>query len=263
MVWAKNASKIAITCICALAVLSGCGQRSGDTPPPQVTQSDPYEVQNRKAHAFNKRVDQAVLRPGSEKFGNVVPRPVRRGVSNVSKTLALPGVMVNNLLQGDLEQFGTNFFRLAFNATAGIGGIFDPATALGIPEKSTDFGATLARWGAPEGAYQELPLLGPSTERDTLGFAVDLVLDPANHALPRRWRNGRVVMDAASGLSAREQYKSTVDSVLYDSADSYTQAKILYLQSRRAALGQSVAPGGDDPYDDPYYSDPYEDPYDQ
>ncbi len=102
-------------------------------------------------------------------------------------------MIVNNLLQGRLENAAHNSVRLLFNSTIGLGGLFDIATDIGLEERSTDFGATLHVWGAEEGAYVVLPLLGPSTERDALGTIVDFFTNPLTYALNppaatgRRW----------------------------------------------------------------------------
>jgi phospholipid-binding lipoprotein MlaA len=132
-----------------------------------------------------------------------------------------------------------------------------------MPEATdTDFGETLHVWGAREGAYVELPVLGPSTERDTWGMVVDVFTNPLTYVLESPENYYGTVASVSSGLSNRGRYAATIDSILYDSADSYAQARSLYLQNRRFELGGS---GGDaylDPYDDPYGTI-NEDPYDQ
>lgn len=216
------------------------------------TINDPRETQNRQTHDFNKGVDQRAVRPAAMAYGKL-PDPVRQGVSNFAENLELPGDVVNSLLQGRPHHALENTFRFAVNATVGIGGLFDPASAMGVRGKSTDFGETLHVWGVPEGAYVELPLLGPSTTRDTLGTVVDIALDPVSRLVPEPERYVGTVAGAASTLGDRFTYSETVDSVLYDSADSYAQARLLYLQNRRFELGQT---GGEDDF-----IDPYEDPY--
>lgn len=218
-------------------------------PPPVQPYYDPDEENNRQRHAFNREVDRAVVKPLSGAFGDGPPGPVRRGIANFSGNLDLPSEVANSLLQGRPGPAMENTLRFVVNTTLGVGGLFDPARAMGVEGRRTDFGETLHVWGLPEGAYHELPFVGPSTDRDTVGRIVDAVANPLRFLLPAR--EGRVASLAgmASRLGDRAQYSETVDSILYDSADSYAQARLLYLQSRRFALGQS---GGEDDFVDPY-----------
>jgi len=152
----------------------------------------------------------------------------------------------------------TDTYRFIVNTTVGLGGIFDPATELGMPRATdTDFGETLHVWGVPQGAYLELPVLGPSTERAAAGMVVDLFTDPLDHVLPEPERYYGTGLKALDGLGRRGRLADTIDSVLYDSADSYAASRSLYLQNRRFKLGNR----GSDDYLDPYdtvYDDPQE-----
>ncbi|MCW1918370.1 VacJ family lipoprotein [Rhodobacter sp. KR11] len=211
--------------------------------------NDPYEGFNRKVHGVNVAVDKNVIRPLATGASKVVPDPVARGVTNFADNLALPGMVVNSVLQANIGDAAHNTMRFLVNTTVGIGGLFDLATPAGAPERSTDFGETLHVWGMAEGPYTELPLLGPSTARDALGKVVDVALDPLRMVIPKdqAW-----VGTAAKGLALldkRGRYSETVDSVLYDSADGYAQARLLYLQNRRYDLGQAEA---ESDFEDPY-----------
>ena len=228
----------------ACALVAGCA-----APPPAQPHFDPDEAQNRQIHAFNRSIDQAVLRPASGAYGGAIPQPVRQGVANFAGNLDAPGDALNSLLQGRPGPAAENVLRFAINTTVGIGGLFDPARALGIEGRRTDFGETLHAWGVPEGAYQELPFLGPSTDRDTVGTMVDIAINPVRLLLPRREGNLATVARVGSRLGDRYQFGETFDSVLYESADSYAQARLLYLQNRRFALGQTAA---EDDFIDPY-----------
>lgn len=231
-----------------LSVLAACGP----APAPQGI-NDPYEKGNRATHQFNLAADRAVLRPLSRVMGDG-SGPVSRGLGNFAANLGTPGDVVNDLLQLRLGRATHNTLRFAINSTLGLGGLLDPATAMGAPAKKTDFGETLHVWGVDEGAYVELPLLGPSTQRDALGSAVDLVLDPMNYLLPKPESYFGTFAKGASQLSDRARYSGTVDSILYESADSYAQMRLLYLQNRRYELGQTTGADADfvDPYEDPY-----------
>ena len=238
----------------AMAALGACAGAPG---PDGI--NDPYEATNRSVHAFNRGLDRALVGPASKGYGSAVPSPVQRVVGNVAGTLDLPGDIVNNLLQLRIADAGQNTLRLGTNLLFGLGGLFDPSTAVGLVAKPTDFGETLAVWGVGEGVYLELPFSGPSTARDTVGTVVDVVINPVRLALPKREANAATAISIFSRLGDRDRFSETVESVLYDSADSYAQARLLYLQNRRFELGQDAGP--DAAATDDGFIDPYEDPY--
>ena len=238
-----------------VALLGACGPAA---MPSGI--NDPNEARNRDIHAFNRGVDKLVLRPTANTYSSILPEPVERGVSNFASNLDAPGDVANNLLQLRLGKAAQNTLRFAINTTIGIGGLFDPATALGVAGDPTDFGETLHVWGAPEGQYVEAPFVGPATSRDMVGIFVDVALNPVRLALPNPEAGYATATKVASGLSNRARYTNTVDSILYESADSYAQARLLYLQNRRFELGQDAA-GGEAGFEDPYadFEDPYAD----
>ena len=233
-------------CVLAVSVLAAaCTQ-----PQPGVAINDPYEENNRAVYAFSVQLDRAVLRPAG-KVAAALPTEITTPVSNFADNVSLPGMVVNNFLQADLGGLGTNTMRFLINTTVGIGGLFDPAGAIGLNEESTDFGETLAVWGLPEGAYLVVPVFGPSTERDAAGTIVDLVLDPLRSigTVPQTaYGTGAKVADLAI---TRGRFMETFDSVLYESADSYAQARLAYLQNRRFELGEEPPAASDiDPFSD-------------
>ncbi len=228
----------------AVAFLSACAA-------PEVTQTinDPYEEQNRAVHEFNKQVDTAILKPltgGGKRSGK--PGFVLRTVGNFAGNIDTPRMVVNDVLQANPDDAAHNFMRFLINSTFGIAGIFDPATAWGLPERPSDFGETLHVWGASEGAYTELPLLGPSTSRDTAGRVVDFFLNPVSAMIPTPERYGVTAARIVSSMTSRVEYGEAVDEVLYGSADSYAQTRLLYLQNRRFQLGQTVTAEEADPF---------------
>jgi phospholipid-binding lipoprotein MlaA len=150
----------------AVALLAGCA-----IAPPRT--DDPLQKVNRKVYAFNDKLDKAVLRPAAVGYRKVTNPPVRHAVDNFFTNIELPVTIANDLLQARPSQALGNTGRFLINLTVGVGGIFDPATKLGLPQQSTDFGITLARWGVPEGDFLMLPLLGPSTVRDVWRYPVD------------------------------------------------------------------------------------------
>lgn len=220
--------------------------------------NDPYEESNREVHAFNTGLDRALLRPAGQAAADL-PEAIRVPVVNFSRNAGLPSAIVNNVLQGDVGGAATNVMRFVLNSTVGVLGLADPAGAIGLYEVEADFGGTLARWGVPEGAYLELPVLGPSTERDATGELVDLVLNPLGHIADDRLTRWRVPAWAAEQVITRGTFGDTVDSVFYESADSYAQTRLIYLQNRRYELGQGRDESHIDPYGDAAFIDPYED----
>ncbi|MEM6467566.1 MAG: VacJ family lipoprotein [Pseudomonadota bacterium] len=222
--------------------LGACTQTSG-------IDDDPYAAQNRAVHSFNKGLDKAVLRPVSTAYGDTVPSEVRASLSNASDNLSLPGAFLNHVLQGDLQDEGATFMRFGFNSTFGLAGLRDPASDAGLFARNTSFGETLAVWGVRQGAYIELPLFGPSDERDATGKVVDFVINPLNaleNPIP-----GEITgtLTAASLLNRRYEFRAIVNTLLYESADSYNAQRIAYLQNQAASLsGGVVAEDLEDPY---------------
>lgn len=231
--------------IVALA-LTGCA-----APAPTTAPNDPFEDGNRAIHAFNKGLDRVVARPASKAYVTILPQPVKTGVANFATNLDLPGNVLNGVMQGNAEGATRNTFRFLINSTLGVAGLFDPAKSFGLDQQKTDFGQTLHVWGAGEGPYLELPVLGPRTTRDALGDAVDFVTNPVGKVLPTPESYYAKAAKVGSKLGDRGRYSETIDSILYDSADSYAQARLLYLQNRRFELGQQAA-GGEDDFIDPY-----------
>ena len=224
-------------------VVSACSPRQG------AVADDPFERLNRSSHAFNKGLDRNILSPLSKTYTDVVPDPVEDSVSNFARNLSLPGKVVNNVLQLDLSSAARNTARFALNSTVGLAGLFDPSQKIGLVEKNTDFGETLQGWGVAEGAYLELPLFGPSNMRDGLARFVDmLLLDPAGQILKPPVSEYRTASTMGALLQTRQIYGAQIDEVLYGSADSYAQSRLVYLQSRRFEL-RDIA---NDDYIDPY-----------
>lgn len=220
--------------------------------------NDPYEATNRRVHEFNRGLDRALVGPASKGYGSVVPEPAQRVIGNVVDTLDLPGDIANNILQLKILDAAQNTLRLGVNLTMGVAGLFDASTAIGLPGKPTDFGETLTVWGVGEGVYVEVPFVGPSTARDLTGTVVDVVLNPVRLALADDEAMAATVLKIFSHFGDRDQFSQTVESILYDSADSYAQARLLYLQNRRFQLGQT---GVGSAADDDDFIDPYEDIY--
>lgn len=235
----------------AVLILTACS-----VAPPGETVHDPYEAANRQVHAFNKSIDETLFSGGDDDSdgGPFLHPDLSGAVINFADNAAGPGMVLNGLLQVNVASASTNAFRFVLNSTVGILGLFDPADAIGLPEIETDFAHTMSIWGLPEGAYLELPVLGPSTERDLAGRIVDSVIDPLGQFGTPAQRNLSTAAGFAARALKRDQFGDTIDSVLYDSADSYAQTRLIYLQNRRFELGED-ATDAVDPYDD-LFGDP-------
>ena len=134
---------------------------------------DPLEGFNRRIYRFNTAFDRYIFLPVTRDYGRIVPGPVRQGVTNFFHNLGEFRNGLNGALQARGEVFRIAVARLIVNSTAGVAGLFDVATKLGVPEHGEDFGQTLGWWGVRPGAYLVLPVLGPSNLRDAGGAGVD------------------------------------------------------------------------------------------
>ncbi len=220
------------TILTSIIVLSGC---SNSLVPEDG--NDPIEGVNRAVHSFNKGLDTAVLRPVSKGYGTVVPETFRHVINNEVRYVQLPVTFANSVLQGNVERAGDTAARFFVNSTLGGLGALDPATDMGIPEHSEDFGQTLAVWGVGSGPYVELPLLGPTTVRDGLSRVADTALSPLTYI--GQGTTTSIVKAAETPVrvvDTRERFGSLIDEALYESDDSYTVVRNTFLQRRRNAI---------------------------
>jgi len=208
---------------------------------------DCFEGINRGIFAFNQVLDNAVFEPLAKGY-RLLPSPIRSGTSNFLSNLSLVVTVPNNVLQGDIGLAGKNTARFAVNSTIGILGLFDPATKLGLNDYSKeDYGQTLGRWGVGEGCYIVLPVLGPSTARDTIGSL-------ANYMGGDAWYNITVGQDThyvsdfdyyaskgADGIDFRAKNLEAINNLEKNSIDFYASVKSLYLQDRKKRILNSDA----------------------
>lgn len=210
-------------------------------PPDGVDVYDPYETTNREVHEFNKGFDQALLRPTANFYAETLPDPARNLLSNLADHISLSGDIVNDILQGQVDDLGHNFSRFIVNSTVGVFGIFDPASGdFDLPRREASVGETLAVYGVPEGAYVELPFLGPSTEREAYGRIGDFFTNAFSYVLSGPSALAATGVGAIDLLNDRAEFGDAIDDVFYNSADSYAQTRSLYLQNLRFQRG-----GGD------------------
>ncbi len=212
----------------ALVLLSACA--SG----PHANPNDPLEPLNRSVYQFNDAVDQAVLRPVAQTYQKVTPAPLRQGVSNFFSNLDDLWSLVNNALQLKPQAATESLLRVGFNTTFGIAGIFDIASAFNIEKHSTGFGDTLGHWGVGAGPYVVLPLLGPSTLRDTAGSMVDRQADQVRQLPHVPTRNTLLALRLTDTRAAFLGASRMLDQV---ALDKYSFTRDAYLQRRQRAIG--------------------------
>ncbi|HEY2401885.1 MAG TPA: VacJ family lipoprotein [Steroidobacteraceae bacterium] len=190
---------------------------------------DPWERLNRTTFKVNMAIDHAVARPVARGYQKVVPSPVRTSVSNFMDNLFYPVTMVNDLLQLKFKGFGEDTGRFLLNTTVGIGGLFDPATKVGLEKHEEDLGQTFGYWGAKPGPYFMIPILGPSDVRDGIGKVGDGFLSPLSYVKNNYVRYGvygLYIVDTRYRLLPQ-------DHLLDESYDPYTFLKNAYLQRRQ------------------------------
>jgi phospholipid-binding lipoprotein MlaA len=203
----------------------GCASNPNQVPDPR----DPLEPYNRLVYRFNLTLDTFLMQPVAKGYRAVTPEPVDRGITNFFDNIADVTSMANNILQFKMSRAGSDLGRLFINSTVGALGFIDVATNVGLPSYKEDFGQTLGYWGIAPGPYVVLPLLGPSSVRDSIGLAGDVVTDPLINVREDEIHWGlvslRVVDRRADLLTAGE--------ILDDAAiDPYTFLRDAYLQRR-------------------------------
>lgn len=168
---AKTARSVLVLLLATL--LTACASSSK-----VVDESDPYEGVNRNMYSLNDTLDRSMFKPLAKGYVWITPNEVRTGVTNFFDNLSYLNVVLNSLLQGKLQQGSQDAARFLVNSSVGIGGLFDPATSMGLPKHDEDLGQTLAVWGIGQGVYLNLPLLGPNTARNTTDYASGTLTNP-------------------------------------------------------------------------------------
>ena len=202
--------------------------------PTYADDNDPYEGFNRKMFAVNMSLDRHILKPVAKGY-LTVPQPVRASVRNFRNNLISPVTLSNDTMQGSGSRAGVSASRLLINTTIGVLGLFDPATAMGLPRHTEDFGQTLAVYGVPEGAYMYVPLLGPGPPRDMVGLIVDTGLNPITH-MGDNEAEGAALSFAVGGVDARANNLGVIDEIERSSVDFYASVRSLYRQNRESEI---------------------------
>ena len=198
--------------------------------------NDPIEDVNRYFFEVNLFLDDILLEPMARGYRLVVPGPGRQAVGNFINNLDSPIIFSNDVLQGEFGRAGTTAARFSINSTLGILGLFDPAKSFGLVRHGEDFGQTLAVYGANEGPFLMIPVLGPAPPRDLAGRVVDQVFDPLT------WVGWQYKEEVALGktalgiIDARERNIETFDEIERTSIDFYAQVRSLYRQQRASEI---------------------------
>ena len=238
--------KIVIILITTLTLtLNASAETDGNTI---LKKNDPSGIKdcserfNRASFALNQGLDKVVFKPVAKIYKSL-PSPIKSGTSNVLDNLSNLVTIPNNILQGDLKEAGINSGRFVVNSTLGILGLFDVAEQMGLIEyKKEDYGQSLAVAGVGPGCYLVLPVLGPSTARDTISSVANFVGGDA-------WYNVTVKNDtqyfsdfdyygskAASGVDFRAKNYNSIENLEKNSLDFYASVKSLYLQDRQQKI---------------------------
>ena len=241
----KIFTTLLITCVLTSGLLADTdGENSLSKKNPSEVK-DCFESVNRATFKFNQVLDGAIFEPVAKAY-RVLPSPIRKGTSNALINLSNLVTIPNNLLQGDFKKAGENTLRFAVNTTVGILGLFDVAQGMGFTEyEKEDYGQTLGAMGVGEGCYLVLPILGPSTVRDTTGSIANLLGGDA-------WYNVTVKNDtqhfeerdyymtrAGSGVDFRAKNLDSINNLEKNSMDFYASVRSLYLQDRQQKISNS------------------------
>ena len=204
---------------------------------------DPWEGLNRKSYEFTIAVDKAVLKPVAKGYAFVMPDFAEKGVSNVFSNLGDIPNSLNNLLQGKPVDFLSDLGRFIINSTLGIVGLWDPASSMGLVKHNEDFGQTLAVWGVSDGPFVWIPLLGPSTLRDSFSLPIDSQMNVVNHTVDHiPTRNQLTILE----LVDKRVSLLPLDAQLESASDEYSFVRDAYLQNRNYKVYDGNIPFDDD-----------------
>ena len=219
----------------------------------QNTTGECFEGFSRAMFKFNHALDGAIFEPVAKGY-RALPVVIRKGTGNVVDNLRSLLTFSNNILQGEFGRAGNTAARFGINTTAGILGIFDPATKLGFEDLGKeDFGQTLGVWGTESGCYFVLPILGPTTARDALGLVGNVFIDPVYQITHNTEIDNGVVGNSTYSEHNYYYYRGTgaVDfraknieswnSLEENSIDLYASLKSLYLQNRKKKIANSIS----------------------
>ena len=242
-VHAKRVCRLAAPALLLATALSGCAH----APPKADTaayeayqeQNDPLQPTNRFFFAVNDRIDRYAFKPVAQGYVDITTQGIRNHVGDFVSNIGEPARMVNFMLEGKSRNAGTSLVRFVLDSTIGIGGLFDPAAALGYKEQDTDFGMTLAEWGLPPGPYLYLPVFGPSGARDVWNIPVEFYATPMAVAPESTALNDFGWAETGLHLiNTRAEYIQPIEQIRATALDPYATFRSLYRQSRASELQQ-------------------------
>ena len=206
-----------------------------------------FEGASRAIFKFNMALDDILLEPLAKGY-NKLPSPVRTGTSNFTSNIGTLLSIPNNLMQGNFSQLGHSVGSFAINTTVGILGFFNPAEKIGLKPHKEDVGQTLGSYGIGPGCYFVLPILGPTTARDSIGMFADTFIDPFAHVTIREnemfGASGNsldyVSVKATGAVDFRADNDKNFESLEKNSIDLYSSLKSIYLQDRENKIRNSI-----------------------
>ena len=205
-----------------------------------------FEKTSRAIFKFNMGFDNAILEPIAKGYSKL-PEPIKNGTSNFTSNIATLLSIPNHVLQGNLKGAGDATASFLINTTVGIVGLANPARKLGLSAQKEDVGQTLGAYGVGAGCYFVLPILGPTTARDSIGMIADSFIDPFAHIT---WREKElfgvsgnqidyVALRGTTAVDFRADNATNFDSLEKNSIDLYASFKSLYLQNRENKINNS------------------------
>jgi phospholipid-binding lipoprotein MlaA len=213
---------------------SGCVSVKG--PPSKL---DPLESYNRTMFKINDSVDKAVLKPVSRTYDKITPSPLKTGLRNFFSNIGEVPVVFNDLLQLKFQQAAYDTWRFIINSTLGLGGFLDVAADAGLGKHDEDFGQTMGKWGVPSGPYFVIPILGPSTIRDSAGRLADAPLKPIGYVTPNA---AKYSIYAADGVVTRASLLGASNVLGEAALDPYIFVRDGYLQRRLKQIYDGKVP---------------------
>ena len=206
-----------------------------------------FEGVSRSIFKFNMAFDRAVLKPVARGY-NKLPDPIKNGTSNFTSNIATLLSIPNSLLQGNMRQVGHSTGSFLVNSTVGVLGILNPAEKMGLKPHKEDVGQTLGTYGVGPGCYFVIPILGPSTARDSFGLLADTFVDPFAHVTIRENElfgvsGNDIDYFSVKGVTAvdfRADNNQNFESLEKNSLDLYSSLKSVYLQNRENKIRNSI-----------------------
>ena len=206
-----------------------------------------FEGTSRAIFNFNMALDDALLEPIAKGY-NKLPAPIKKGTSNFTSNIGTLLSIPNNILQGNFKQLGHSTGSFLINTSVGVLGIFNPAEKLGLKAHKEDVGQTLGSYGFGPGCYFVLPILGPTTARDSLGMLADTFVDPFAHVTIREKElfgsSGNSLdyysVKTTSVIDFRADNDASFKSLEKNSIDLYSSLKSIYLQDRENKINNSI-----------------------